>query len=117
MTSSITARAAGPRAKFGLLVLSSLGGLMAAGAASADSDVPKVVVKYSAQSLTTDEGVNDLYRRIVQAAKEVCPDAWIRDLSLQSEVAHCRNQAIARAIHQIDNSRLAALYAVHSKNG
>ena len=35
MTSSITARAAGPRAKFGLLVLSSLGGLMAAGAASA----------------------------------------------------------------------------------
>jgi UrcA family protein len=117
MTSSIAARAAGPRAKFGLLVLGSLAGLMAAGAASADSDVPQVVVKYSAESLTTDEGVNDLYRRIVQAANQVCPDPWIRDLARRSEATHCRNQAIARAIRYIDNSRLAAVYAVHSKNG
>jgi hypothetical protein len=33
------------------------------------------------------------------------------------KVEQCRKQAIARAIGQIDNSRLAALHAVRSKNG
>jgi UrcA family protein len=120
MTTSITARAAGSRAKFGLLVLGSFAGVMAAGAASAaspDSDVPSVVVKYSEQSLATDEGVNALYRRITNAAKQVCPEASIRSFSLQRQVEQCRDQAIARAIRQIDNSRLAALHASHSKNG
>jgi UrcA family protein len=120
MSSSITARTAGPRAKFALLVLGSFGGVMAAGAtmaASPDSDVPSVVVKYSAESLATDEGVYALYRRITYAAKQVCPDASMRSLGLQMKVEECRNQAIARAIRQIDNSRLAALHAVRSKNG
>ena len=70
MSISIGARAAGPRAKFGLLLLGSLAGIMAAGGASAarlDSDVPSVVVKYNEQSLATDEGVYALYRRITTA--------------------------------------------------
>jgi UrcA family protein len=117
MSTSITARAAGPRAKFGLLVLGTFAGVMAAGAAGADSDVPSVVVKYSEQSLATDEGVHSLYRRIVFAAKQVCPDASTRDLSRWVKSAQCQDQAIARAIRQIDNSRLAELHAVHSKNG
>jgi UrcA family protein len=119
MTSFIAARAAGPRAKFGLLVLSSFAGLMAAGAASAGSpdDVPTAVVKYSEQSLATDEGVQTLYRRITAAARQVCPEASIRSFALQKQVEQCRDQAITRAIRQIDNSRLAALHAAHSKNG
>ena len=120
MSISIRARAAGPRAKFGLLLLGSLAGIMAAGGASAarlDSDVPSVVVKYSEQSLTTDEGVSALYRRITRAAEQVCPDPSIRSLSLRAQVEQCRNEAIARAVGQIDNSRLAALHAVRSKNG
>jgi UrcA family protein len=120
MNTSITARAAGSRAKIGLLVLGTFAGVMAAGAASAgslDSNPPSIVVKYSEQSLTTDEGVYTLYRRITSAAKQVCPDASIRNFSVQRQVEQCRDQAIARAIQKIDNSRLAALYAVHSKNG
>jgi UrcA family protein len=120
MTTSITAGVAGARAKFGLLVLGSLAGVMAAGAASAaklDGDEPQVVVKYSDQSLATDEGVHALYRRITYAAKQVCPDLSVRDLGLQTKIEQCRDQAIARAIRQIGNSRLAALHAVHSKNG
>jgi len=120
MSASISVRAAGPRAKFGLLVLGSLAGVMAAGAASAaalDSDVPSVVVKYSEQSLATDDGVYALYRRITSAAKKVCPDASTRDLSRLTKIEQCQEQAIARAIRQIDNSRLAALHAAHSKNG
>jgi UrcA family protein len=120
MNTFIAARAAGPGAKFGLLVLGSLAGIMAAGsagAASLDSDVPSVVVKYSDQSLATDEGVHALYRRITHAAEQVCPDASTRDLSRLVRVSQCRDQAIARAIRQIGNSRLAALHAVRSKNG
>jgi len=120
MNSSITARAAGSRAKIALLVLSSFAGVMAAGAASAASpasDVPTVVVKYSVESLATDEGVYALYRRITRAASQVCPEAPMRSLSLRTKVEQCRNQAIARAVRQIDNSRLAALHAGRTKNG
>lgn len=120
MTTSITARVAGARAKLGLLVLGGLASVMAAGAASAaglDSDELHVVVQYSAQSLATDDGVRALYQRITSAAKQVCPEIWTRDLGVQAQVWQCRNQAIARAIRQIGNSRLAALYAAHSKNG
>ena len=120
MSVSITARAAGSRAKFGLLLLGSLAGIIAAGAASAaepDSDVPSIVVKYSEQSLTTDAGAYALYRRFTSAAEKVCPDVWDKNLSRRAKAKECREEAVARAIRQIDNSRLAALHAARSKNG
>ena len=120
MSISTRPRAAGPRAKFGLLLLGSIAGIMAAGGASAarlDSDAPSVVVQYSEQSLATDDGVHALYRRITAAARQVCPDPWTRDLSRKAHAERCQNEAIARAIRQIDNSRLAALHAARSKNG
>jgi UrcA family protein len=113
-------RAVGSRAKIAMLLLGSLAGMLAAGAAGAatlDSDVPSIVVKYSDLTLATDGGVNQLYRRIVSAAKQVCPDSPIKDLGAQRLVDACRSQAVARAVQQIDNSRLAALYATHSKVG
>jgi len=119
MSPFITTDTARSRAKIALLLLGSAA-VMAAGAANAaspHSDVPTFVVKYSAASLTTDAGVNDLYRRIMYAAKRVCPDPSIRDFDARRQVEECRNQAVARAIRQIDNSQLAALYAVRSKNG
>jgi UrcA family protein len=119
MSTFITARAAGPRAKVALLALGGLAGIMAAGfsnAASPDSNVPRLVVQYSQSSLATAAGVSDLYRRIVRAAKFVCPELPNRDLEAQGLVEKCRNEAVARAIGQIDNSQLAALYASHTKN-
>jgi UrcA family protein len=122
MNTLTAAPAARPRAKFALLVLGSLAGVVAAGTAGAASlaapagDVPSVVVKYDGASLATDRGVNDLYRRIMFAARKVCPDPSSRDLFGQRQAQECRNQAVARAIRQIDNSQLAALYASHSKN-
>ena len=120
MSNVITARSAGLRAKVALAVLGSVAGLMGAGAASAagtDSDVPSMAVKYNVHSLATDAGVNELYRRITFAATRVCPDASPRDLSRKQMVEQYRDQAVARAIAQIDNPRLAALHASHSKNG
>jgi UrcA family protein len=115
----ITTGAAASRAKLALLLLGSLAGVIAAGAANAnpDSDAPSVVVKYSAQSLASDAGVSELYRRITVAARQVCPTASILDLSGQRQVEQCRDQAVSRAIHKIDNSRLAALYATRAKSG
>jgi UrcA family protein len=109
-----------PRAKLALLVLGSLAGIMAAGAAGAANpanDVPSLVVKYDGASLATESGVNDLYRRITYAAKKVCPDPSSKDLFGQRQAQECRNQAVARAIRQIDNSQLAAVYASHLGNG
>jgi UrcA family protein len=108
------------RAGLALLLLGGLAGVMAAGvagAATSDNDPPSVVVKYSDLTLATDSGVNQLYRRIVSAAKQVCPDSPLRDFALQRQVDACRAQAVARAVRHIDNSRLAALYATRAKNG
>jgi len=99
----------------------SLAGVLGAGAASAataDGDVPSVVVRYSDLNLGTDTGVNQLYRRIVFAARQVCADPGdLRNLSLQHKIQVCRDQAVARAIEQIHNVRLAAVHAAHAKNG
>jgi UrcA family protein len=115
-----TARRQSPRAKFALLVLGSLVGVLGLGAASAaprDSEPTAVVVKYGDLNLATDTGVSALYRRIVYAARQACPDPSVKDLIFRERVVECRKQAVARAIRQVDNSRLAALYASHSKNG
>jgi UrcA family protein len=121
MSTVIPTRAAGSRFKFALLMLTSaVACAAAAGTASAatpDTDVPSIVVRYSNQTLATDQGVQQLYGRIVRAARQVCPDASIHDLGARASVQQCRQQAVARAIHQIDNPELAALYATNSKRG
>ena len=115
----ITTGTASSPAKLALLLVGSLAGVIAAGAANAnpDRDAPSIVVQYTDQSLATDAGVGDLYRRITAAARHVCPSASIRDLHGLKQEEECRDQAVARAIRKIDNSRLAALHATHSKNG
>jgi UrcA family protein len=120
MSTFLSARTVGTRARLTLLLLGGLAGAMAAGAASAtaiDNDAPTVTVKYSQESLATNGGVSILYRRIKFAAEKVCPDASIGDLEAQYRVAQCREQAVAMAIRQIGNSQLAALHAKHAKNG
>jgi UrcA family protein len=87
----------------------------AATAASADGAVPSVVVRYGDLSLATDSGVNALYRRIVHAAKAVCPEETIDNLAARPIIQSCREQAIARAIAQIHNTRLAEVHAAHAK--
>lgn len=118
MTTSITQRTTGLRFKIALLMITaSLGTAMAAGAATLESDVPSVAVKYDAQSLTTDTGVQQLYRRIRVAAEQVCPEETVRDLGANARVQACRAKAVALAIQHIGNTRLAVRYASSSKSG
>jgi UrcA family protein len=115
------ARAAGSRVKLALLVVAgSLGCVLAAGVANADTvnaDAPTRVVRYSTETLTSNDGLQDLYRRIQFAAKQVCPDSFSKDLHAHQLVKACREQAVANAIHHINNSQLAALHAGSSKKG
>src|SRR5260370_10466526 len=107
MSISTSPRTAGPRAKFGFLLLGSIAGIMAAGGASAarlDSDAPSVVVKYSEQSLATDDGVYALYRPITAAARQVCPDAWTRDLRRKAQAGRSQNEANTPAVRQLRQS-------------
>ena len=82
----------------------------AVSAATADEDVPKVTVQFRTQSLETDEGTRALYRRLVNAAEAVCPATSADHPFLTDAVRHCREQALARAVHSIDSPRLAALH-------
>ena len=102
-----------------LMVLCGVIGAAASGAVSAASvadDVPRQVVKYSPATLNSDAGVRSLYHRIVKAAEQVCP-VTPGTRFITAAVAECRSQAVARAVHQIDNPRLAALHAANSKSG
>jgi UrcA family protein len=107
-----------------LLLLSGLAGLAAAGTAgaadttdtSAYSDVPALVVRYNADMLATDSGARALYRRLTEAAEQVCPSASNTRLISERTVT-CREQAVASAVSKIHNQRLAAVYAASSKSG
>jgi UrcA family protein len=103
-----------------MLLLGGLAGLAAAGAAGASpaySDVPTLVVRYSAEMLATDSGARAVYHRIAKAAEQVCPnDSYT--LLVGARVLECRKQAIAGAVDKIHNQRLAAVYAAAtSKSG
>jgi UrcA family protein len=93
-------------------------GVLAAGAlfaappvASADDGGFQLNVYYTASDLATEQGTRALYRRIVNAADEVCPgsDSLYPDVVNKSN--ECKREAIARAIGQIGSARLAAISA------
>jgi UrcA family protein len=119
MNASVTPRIAGNRVKTALLLLT--GGLIcglslgAASAATIETEAPSMVVRYSNGSLSTDSGVQHLYRQIVNAANHVCPEES-RIPAANAQAKACRAQAIERAVQRIGNTRLAS-YAGPSKIG
>ena len=117
MSHFVTARAAGSRPKLALLLVAGVLGAGVASASAPDEVAPSMVVRYSNEALTSDAGVQQLYRRIQFAARQVCPEISIRDLRSSERAKVCREQAVAKAIHQVNNSQLAALHATSSKSG
>ena len=86
-------------------------------AATADRNAPSLVVHFSSDTLATHTGVEDLYRRIVLAARHVCPAGSIRELKTNELMDQCRKEAVSRAIQKVNNSQLAALHANSTKSG
>jgi len=103
-----------------ILLLGGFAGLAAAGAAGASpasSDAPALAVRFSADMLATDSGARALYRRLEQAAEQVCPPQPTETRIVPEGVAKCRAQAITAAVNKIHNQRLAAVHAASSKSG
>jgi UrcA family protein len=80
-------------------------------AAADDAGGLQMNVYFTAQQLSTERGTRGVYRRIVGAAREVCPgyDSISPDVVNRSN--ECQRAAIARAIGQIGSARLAAVDA------
>jgi len=96
-----------------MLLFGGLAGLAVAGTAGASTaqiDVFSTVVRYSSDALATDSGTRALYRRLAQAAEDVCPNP--SNTRLVSEVVlKCRQDALTAAVSKIHSQRLAALHA------
>jgi UrcA family protein len=118
--STETAAAAVSRPKITLMmVLCGIVGAASMGAVSAATpkdDVPSIKVQFDPQSLATDSGARAVYRLLVHAAEKVCPDPQNGPF-VNSLTKECRRQAIVRAVQEINNPRLAGMYAMRSKSG
>lgn len=93
------------------------GSLGVAQAATPGAGVPQVAVSYGDLNVASDVGVRELYKRIALAAAQVCPYPHSRDLAQVAVNYRCRDAAIARAVHEVNSPRLAALRADRAKRG
>jgi len=88
-----------------------LGVLVApAGAVAEAPDTPAVAVRYGDLDLGRDTDVQALYTRLRAAAARVCGPVETRDLARHAAWRECRDSALARAVDQLGNARLAALH-------
>jgi len=71
--------------------------------------VPSVVVKFNDLDLDTDAGAQALYRRLVIAARQVCPSDAGVNLHLANLAYRCRSEALARAVRQLNKPALTAI--------
>lgn len=119
-----TQRIPASRRRFQMMIIcvaagAALGGAALAGApsAAASPDAPSITVRYSPQSLDTESGARVLYARLVQAAGEVCPQGSASPHWISEQVRECREHAVAQAVLQVNNPRLASVYATSAKSG
>jgi UrcA family protein len=75
---------------------------------------PQALVQYSFTELATDVGTRAVYARIKRAAAAVCPAYFPLDLDMEAASKECQEKAMARAVSQIGDARLAAVYKGHS---
>ena len=105
------------RASAALIACLMVGASATAYAAAPADPSPSVRVSYHDLDLATEQGTQALYARIVLAARRVCEVSDIRKLAEVAAANACREQAIARAVRDVNNPRLAALYTAHQRHG
>src|ERR1700728_3689643 len=82
-------------------------------AADVSSDsVPMKTVSYGDLNLAHAQGIEQLYRRIVAAAQQVCNPLNGRSFVEKQQFSICTRQSIARAVSAVDQPALTALQAV-----
>jgi UrcA family protein len=65
-------------------------------------------VKYADLNLNTQAGVAVLYKRIRNAAEQVCGDVGARELAQAAAAKACVDQAIVATVHAVNNPMLTA---------
>jgi len=75
--------------------------------------VDSINVSYVATDPTQPEGARSLYLRIQQAARAVCHEPDIRDLTAHTAYQRCYARAMDDAVAKVDATALTALH--HSK--
>jgi UrcA family protein len=93
-----------------------VGSAQAAPGVDPATGAPTVSVRYDDLNLGTAAGAHALYRRIVSAAQQVCPRAEPWDMDLYRASHACQARAIERAVREVHDPRLAAVYE-HSGKG
>lgn len=81
-------------------------------ASEAGVSIATVSIPYATAELSTEPGRSELYRKIRQAAREVCGPTGLRDaggLANSSRNRKCYKEAVAVAISQVGSSQLAAI--------
>jgi UrcA family protein len=82
---------------------------VSAGAIASAVQVPTVTIRYDELDLAKPQGVEALYTRIEGAARRVCradSSPHLRDMNRKD----CHQDAVARAVKQIDLSTLTAVH-------
>jgi UrcA family protein len=76
-----------------------------------DGDIRQVRVSYAGLDLETRAGAEILFRRIKAAARSVCIEMYGKqDLEQRYRWKQCVNEAIARAVTDVDASTLTTYY-------
>jgi UrcA family protein len=81
-----------------------------ANAAHADEALAHQVVRFKDLNLNSTEGVTVLYGRIKSAANEVCGKRDRLELARSHTIQVCIDEAVSRAVAQIDSPMLTGLY-------
>jgi len=105
------------RASAALTACVIIGATATAHAAAAADAASSVQVNYRDLNLATEQGTQALYGRIVSAARKVCAPSDIRVLGEVAAARACEAQAVARAVHAVNNPRLAATHSAHQRQG
>jgi UrcA family protein len=107
------------RFKLKFLVPCALAGILAsplsALAAALDASLPSRVVAFGDLDLNRDSGVATLYSRIRSAATEVCDPLDALGVKLSRARFDCRENAIARAVADVNSPALTAYYVGKTK--
>jgi UrcA family protein len=74
----------------------------AATAAAPPEQLPAIHVNFADLNLDHPAGAAALYVRIMRAARAVCESPGLRDLAAVQRADKCINEAIARAVAQVD---------------
>jgi UrcA family protein len=90
-------------------------GTSVATAATSPDGAPAVSVSYSDLNLATEEGTLALYKRIVSAARQVCPSATSPSAQQAAQARHCVDDAVARAVRDVQSTKLAELQATRTR--